>query len=80
MASDEALMKEFQQGSRAALEELFERYREPLYGFFRRRLDNRPPGPLRLSVVAPAVAVGAAAVLPATERAIFVGWGCSASW
>jgi len=41
MISDEALMLEFQGGSRAAFEELFARYREPLYGFFRRRL-NRP--------------------------------------
>jgi RNA polymerase sigma-70 factor (ECF subfamily) len=38
MASDEALMLDFQRGSREAFEELFARYREPLYGFFRRRL------------------------------------------
>src|SRR5258706_9096441 len=36
--SDEALMLDFQRGSREAFEELFARYREPLYGFFRRRL------------------------------------------
>jgi RNA polymerase sigma-70 factor, ECF subfamily len=41
MTSDEALMLEFQRGSREAFEELFARYREPLYGFFRRRLENR---------------------------------------
>ena len=41
MATDEALMLEFQLGSRRALEELFERYREPLFGFFRRRLSLR---------------------------------------
>ena len=41
MVSDEALMLEFQRGSREAFEELFSRYREPLYGFFRRRLANR---------------------------------------
>ena len=41
MVSDEALMLEFQRGSREAFEELFSRYREPLYGFFRRRLTNR---------------------------------------
>lgn len=41
MVSDEALMLEFQSGSREAFEELFLRYREPLYGFFRRRLANR---------------------------------------
>lgn len=40
MNSDEQLVLEFQQGSRAALAELFERYREPVYGFFRRRLAN----------------------------------------
>lgn len=36
--SDEALMQEFQAGSRPAFEELYARYRGPLYGFFRRRL------------------------------------------
>jgi len=41
MSSDESLMLEFQRGSREAFDELFARYREPLYGFFRRRLDNR---------------------------------------
>lgn len=40
MTSDEALMLEFQGGSRAAFEELFARYRKPLHGFFRRRLSN----------------------------------------
>jgi RNA polymerase sigma-70 factor, ECF subfamily len=40
MTSDEALMLEFQGGSRAAFEELFARYRKILYGFFRRRLNN----------------------------------------
>jgi RNA polymerase sigma-70 factor (ECF subfamily) len=41
MTSDEALMLEFQRGSREAFEELFSRYRELLYGFFRRRLASR---------------------------------------
>ena len=41
MISDEALMLEFQRGSREAFEELFARYREPLYCFFRRRLANK---------------------------------------
>lgn len=41
MTSDEALILDFQQGSREALEELFARYREPLYGFFWRRLMDR---------------------------------------
>ncbi|MGA7621972.1 MAG: RNA polymerase sigma factor [Candidatus Acidiferrales bacterium] len=40
MNSDEQLVLEFQQGSREALAELFERYRDPVYGFFRRRLSN----------------------------------------
>jgi RNA polymerase sigma-70 factor, ECF subfamily len=40
MNSDEQLVLEFQQGSREALAELFERYRDPVYGFFRRRLAN----------------------------------------
>lgn len=40
MTSDEALMLEFQRGSRAAFEELFARYRKPLHGFFGRRLNN----------------------------------------
>jgi RNA polymerase sigma factor (sigma-70 family) len=41
MISDEALMLEFQGGSRESFEELFARYREPLYGFFRRRLESK---------------------------------------
>ena len=40
MISDEALMLDFQYGSRQAFEELFARYRGPLYGFFRRRLNG----------------------------------------
>jgi RNA polymerase sigma-70 factor (ECF subfamily) len=41
MVSDEALMLEFQRGSRPAMEELFARYREPIFGFFCRRLHLR---------------------------------------
>ena len=41
MTSDEALMLEFQRGSRPAFEELFARYQGPLYGFFRRRLKSQ---------------------------------------
>ncbi len=41
MLSDEVLMLQFQAGSQDSLEELFTRYREPLYGFFRRRLSSR---------------------------------------
>ncbi len=40
MVSDETLLLQFQAGSRTALEELFARYRDPVYGFFRRRLSN----------------------------------------
>ncbi len=40
VATDEALMLEFQRGSREAFEELFARYHAPLHGFFRRRLDS----------------------------------------
>jgi RNA polymerase sigma-70 factor (ECF subfamily) len=40
MATDEQLMLEFQRGLREAFTELFQRYREPIYGFFRRRLDD----------------------------------------
>jgi len=40
MISDEALMLEFQGGSHPAFEQLFSRYRGPLYGFFRRRLNG----------------------------------------
>jgi RNA polymerase sigma-70 factor (ECF subfamily) len=40
MTSDEALMLQFQGGSAEAFNELFARYREPLFGFFRRRLNS----------------------------------------
>jgi RNA polymerase sigma-70 factor, ECF subfamily len=40
MTTDEHLMLEFQRGSREAFTELFERYREPVHGFFRRRLRD----------------------------------------
>lgn len=40
MISDEALMLEFRGGSQQAFEQLFARYRGPLYGFFRRRLNG----------------------------------------
>src|SRR5215471_14344884 len=41
MTSDEALMVQFRGGSREAFDELFARYRELVYGFFRRRLPDR---------------------------------------
>jgi RNA polymerase sigma-70 factor (ECF subfamily) len=38
MVSDEDLLLAFQRGDRPAFDELFERYRQPIWGFFRRRL------------------------------------------
>src|SRR5262245_47695509 len=38
--TDEQLMLEVQRGSREAFVELFERYREPIWRFFRRRLAD----------------------------------------
>ncbi len=38
--SDEQLMAEFSKGSAPAFEELFSRYKQPLFGFFRRRLTD----------------------------------------
>jgi RNA polymerase sigma factor (sigma-70 family) len=40
MSSDEALILEFKAGSREAFEQLFDRYRQPIHGFFRRRLAS----------------------------------------
>jgi RNA polymerase sigma-70 factor (ECF subfamily) len=40
MTTDEQLMLEFQRGSREAFTELFHRYREPIFAFFRRRLND----------------------------------------
>jgi RNA polymerase sigma-70 factor (ECF subfamily) len=38
--SDEELMLEFSQGHSEAFGELFQRYRQPIYGFFRRRVPD----------------------------------------
>ncbi len=40
MLTDEQLMLEFQRGSKEAFTELYARYREPIYGYFRRRLAD----------------------------------------
>jgi RNA polymerase sigma-70 factor (ECF subfamily) len=40
MTTDEQLIVAFQRGERDAFTELFERYRQPVYAFFRRRLSN----------------------------------------
>lgn len=42
MTTDEQLMLEFQRGSREAFAQLFGRYREPVFAFFRRRLNDAP--------------------------------------
>lgn len=39
-SSDELLMAEFAKGSAAAFSELFSRYKQPVFGFFRRRLTD----------------------------------------
>ena len=41
MQRDEELMMAFQKGSTESFSELFLRYRDPLFGFFRRRLSDR---------------------------------------
>jgi RNA polymerase sigma-70 factor, ECF subfamily len=41
MVSDETLILEYQRGSREAFQELFARYRQPIYAFFRRRLTGK---------------------------------------
>ncbi len=40
MMTDEQLMLDFQRGSKAAFTELFERYRDAVFGYFRRRLAD----------------------------------------
>jgi RNA polymerase sigma-70 factor, ECF subfamily len=40
MTTDEQLILDFQRGSQAAFAELFDRYRQPIFGFFRRRLHD----------------------------------------
>jgi len=40
MLTDEQLMLDFQRGSKEAFSELFARYREPIFGYFRRRLAD----------------------------------------
>jgi RNA polymerase sigma-70 factor, ECF subfamily len=39
-ASDEHLMLDFSKGSAEAFHDLFHRYKQPIYGFFRRRLSD----------------------------------------
>lgn len=42
--SDERLMLAFSRGSTDAFDELFRRYKQPLFGFFRRRVPDRAQG------------------------------------
>ena len=61
MSTDEELMLAFQGGSGEAFAELFQRYRQRIYGFFRRRLEH----PSRAEELAQETFV---AVLKAVER------------
>ena len=61
MTTDEELMLAFQGGSGEAFTELFQRYRQRIYGFFRRRLQH----PARAEELAQETFV---AVLKAVER------------
>jgi RNA polymerase sigma-70 factor (ECF subfamily) len=61
MATDEQLILDFQKGSRDAFTELFLRYRELIYAFFRRRVNH----PSRAEELAQETFV---AVLRASER------------
>jgi RNA polymerase sigma-70 factor (ECF subfamily) len=44
MMGDDQLMLEFQKGSHEAFAELFARYRDAIFGFFRRRVSSRARG------------------------------------
>ncbi len=68
MPSDEELMLEFQKGSTEAFTELFQRYAQRLYGFFRRRLDHSTRAEELTQDVFVAVLKGAARYEP---RALF---------
>jgi RNA polymerase sigma-70 factor, ECF subfamily len=68
MSSDEELMLEFQKGSTEAFTELFQRYAQRLYGFFRRRLAHPPRAEELTQDVFVAVLKGASRYEP---RALF---------
>jgi RNA polymerase sigma-70 factor, ECF subfamily len=68
MSSDEELMLEFQKGSTEAFTELFQRYAQRLYGFFRRRLVHPPRAEELTQDVFVAVLKGASRYEP---RALF---------
>jgi RNA polymerase sigma-70 factor (ECF subfamily) len=71
MTTDEQLVEEFQRGSRDAFAELFRRYREKMYGFFRRRTAN----PARAEELAQETFLAALKAAPRFEpRALVRTW------
>ena len=71
MTTDEQLVEEFQRGSREAFAELFRRYREKMYGFFRRRTAN----PARAEELAQETFLAALKAAPRFEpRALVRTW------
>jgi Sigma-70 region 2 len=77
VTSDEALMDEIRQGRRAAFETLFDRYREPIWAFFRRRTPDEGRAEELAQDTFVAVLEGAAR--PGTSGAERSGRTCSAS-
>jgi RNA polymerase sigma-70 factor (ECF subfamily) len=71
MTTDEQLVLDFQRGSRDAFAELFRRYREKMYGFFRRRVEN----PARAEELAQETFLAALKAAPRFEpRALVRTW------
>ncbi len=71
MTTDEQLLEEFQRGSREAFAELFRRYRDKMYGFFRRRTAN----PARAEELAQETFLAALKAAPRFEpRALVRTW------
>jgi RNA polymerase sigma-70 factor (ECF subfamily) len=71
MTTDEQLVEDFQHGSRDAFAELFRRYREKMYGFFRRRTKN----PARAEELAQETFLAALKAAPRFEpRALVRTW------
>ena len=71
MTTDEQLVEEFQRGSREAFAELFRRYRDKMYGFFRRRTAN----PARAEELAQETFLAALKAAPRFEpRALVRTW------
>lgn len=74
MIADEDLMRDVKGGSRAALEMLFERYRDPVWRYFRRRLSDAARAEELAQDVFLAVLRGAARYEPrASVRAYLFG-------